>query len=132
MAQERDKSGAGGGNAENDRGVPLQINPDQLRRIATIIETEFLPSLQDLLDKPMPNVYGDLKVFPRPSTEDQSVTDGVDTLRDLSQKAVLILTTVAVALERQPEVGDVLRRLVGPVIEVVGSNPAGSESRDRQ
>lgn len=100
------------GNPNKPPAEVNEVDPARFREAAFRIETEIVPSVYDLLERPAPNVTGDLKVFPRPSAEDQAAAAGVEVIRDLAQKAVLVLNTVASAAEHKQPINPGLVRLI--------------------
>jgi hypothetical protein len=104
---ERERSG---------KGKPSQVRPEQLRETARRIQYEILPSIYSLLEAPVPNTQGDLKLFPRPSSEDQAALAGVEVIREVGEKLALVLHAVAAGLERKQELNPALENALQPVI----------------
>jgi hypothetical protein len=95
------------------------VRPERLRETANRIQFEILPSLYSLLDVPVPNSQGDLKDFPRPSPEDQAAIAGVEVIREVGEKAALVLNTLAAGLERKQQLDPAVLKALEPLISAI-------------
>jgi hypothetical protein len=100
-------------NEQND----LKLTPQELRETAQFMEYEVLDALADYSDITFPNALGDLKVFPRPSPQDQAAQQGFVILRESTEQVISVLYALAAALDNNRAVPDALLAPLMPYIQ---------------
>ena len=91
-----------------DQQNDLRITAQELRETAQFMEFEVLDTLADYSDITFPNALGDLKVFPRPSPQDQAAQQGFVILRESTEQIISVLYALAAALDNNRAVPEAL------------------------
>jgi hypothetical protein len=94
-----------------------RISSEELRSAARFTEEANLGALADISDVSFSPVRGDLREFPRPEPESQTLEVGIDVLRRDTEEAVAALHTLAAALDNELPVPPTLVGLVQPYID---------------
>jgi len=93
----------------------------ELRGAARFFEDIALSAVVSYSDIEFPLRTGDLKEFPRPSTEGEAAKQGLEVLRQSIEEAVAALNALAAALEDGREVPQALLLFVQPYLDAFRS-----------
>jgi hypothetical protein len=94
-----------------------RITPQELRNAARFVNEEILAQIDELSDVAFPLVAGGAKGFPRPAPEDRAAQQGAEVLREEAEKAAAALYALAVALENDLPISEVLFASVQPFVD---------------
>jgi len=103
-----------------------RISSEELRSAARFAEETNLGALADISEVSFSPVRGDLRAFPRPEPESQTVELGIDVLRRNTEEAVAVLHALAAALDNELPVPPTL---FGPVQPFIDAYRAAEEQR---
>ena len=107
------------------------ITATELWQVAPFVEDTTFDTLADYGDITFPRRQGDLKVFPRPSSEDQAAQQGFVVLRESAEQGVAALYALAAALEDGRDIPDVLLVPLRGYIDAFRAAAAQQRPEDR-
>jgi hypothetical protein len=119
-----------------------EITALELRKVAQFVEDTTLDLITNYSSVRFPLARGDLKDFPRPSSQDQAAQQGFVILRESSEQTIAKLYALAAALDNNLPVAPALLLSVQPYVAIFRDvvreqqeeprRAAGEESNERQ
>jgi hypothetical protein len=97
--------------------MAIDTTAEELREVAQFVEQAGSDAIFAYSDIEFSLIPGDLKVFPRPTAEDQAAQQGFEVLRRKIEEAAAELYALATALDRGFDVPPILLAFTQPYID---------------